>query len=79
MLILYSEYNLNEMNLIPIQQRVESEGHTELSCQHGEPECELNALHACIIENYSTEESFNLISCLMRGFNRNVDVVRLLH
>ncbi|KAL5284678.1 hypothetical protein ACFFRR_006783 [Megaselia abdita] len=65
-----------DLKLIPYGKviKLENEGHIELSCQHGEPECELNALHACIIENNSVEESFNLISCLMRGFNTNVDV-----
>uniref|UniRef100_T1H0P6 Gamma-interferon-inducible lysosomal thiol reductase n=1 Tax=Megaselia scalaris TaxID=36166 RepID=T1H0P6_MEGSC len=66
-----------DLKLIPYGKVIknEIEGRTQLDCQHGVAECELNALHACIIENYSIEDSFNLISCLMRGFNTNVDVV----
>ncbi|XP_037947108.1 GILT-like protein 3 isoform X1 [Teleopsis dalmanni] len=47
---------------------------TILYCQHGETECELNALHACIVENNSPTEQLDLINCLLRYNNHNIDV-----
>jgi len=42
-------------------------------CQHGEEECELNALHACILEHFELEKAFNLIYCMLRSYSNNID------
>ena len=46
---------------------------TTLHCQHGKRECELNAMHACIVDHNSVEEQLKMINCLMGGFRTNVD------
>ncbi|KAL7022756.1 hypothetical protein ACKWTF_012372 [Chironomus riparius] len=42
------------------------------SCQHGQRECQLNKLHACILEHFSFDNAFTIISCLMSSFRSNV-------
>ncbi|KAM7362996.1 GILT-like protein 3 [Cochliomyia hominivorax] len=46
---------------------------TNLYCQHGHRECELNALHACIVENNKIEEQLEMFNCLLRNFGTDVD------
>ncbi|KAH8382320.1 hypothetical protein KR009_002913 [Drosophila setifemur] len=48
-------------------------GEMEVYCQHGHPECELNALHACIIETLDIQDSFNLIYCMLRSYSNQLD------
>ncbi|XP_017046416.1 GILT-like protein 3 [Drosophila ficusphila] len=50
-----------------------STGQMEVFCQHGEDECELNALHACIIETLDTRTAFNLIFCMLRSYSNQLD------
>lgn len=38
----------------------------------GSRECDLNKLHACILEHFSFDDAFFVISCLMRSFRSNV-------
>lgn len=45
----------------------------------GRAECELNKLHACILEHLSFEKAFETISCMMRSFQSNIDGVSALH
>ncbi|EDW58553.2 GILT-like protein 2 [Drosophila virilis] len=45
----------------------------ELTCQHGEDECELNAWHGCILEHNNKTISLKLIACMMRGRKNNLD------
>ncbi|XP_017855868.1 PREDICTED: gamma-interferon-inducible lysosomal thiol reductase [Drosophila arizonae] len=45
----------------------------EVTCQHGEDECELNAWHACILEHNDINISLKLIACMMRGRKNNLD------
>ncbi|TMW45856.1 hypothetical protein DOY81_009060 [Sarcophaga bullata] len=47
---------------------------TNLYCQHGLTECELNALHACIVEHNTIEEQLEMFNCLLNGYNTDVDV-----
>jgi hypothetical protein len=35
----------------------------------------LNKLHACILEHLPFEQAFQIISCLMRSFQSNIDTV----
>lgn len=42
----------------------------------GRLECELNKLHSCILEHQPFEQAFQMISCLMRSFQSNIDDVR---
>jgi len=42
-------------------------------CQHGEDECELNALHACIIETLDIRKAFDLIYCMLRSYSNELD------
>lgn len=46
---------------------------TTLFCQHGRSECELNALHACIVEHNDVNEQMKLISCLLTGHATSLD------
>lgn len=39
-----------------------------VQCQHGEPECVDNALHACILETSDFEVAFDVIVCLMGSY-----------
>ena len=41
----------------------------------GRAECELNKLHACILEHLSVEKAFEIILCLMRSFESSIDDV----
>ncbi|XP_013098672.1 GILT-like protein 3 [Stomoxys calcitrans] len=47
---------------------------TNLYCQHGRKECELNALHACIVEHNTIREQLDLITCLLNGYSTDIDV-----
>ncbi|XP_065371857.1 GILT-like protein 3 [Calliphora vicina] len=47
---------------------------TNLYCQHGQRECELNALHACIVEHNTIEEQLEMFNCLLNGYSTDVDV-----
>lgn len=42
-------------------------------CQHDERECELNALHACIIEHMELRKAFELINCMLRSYSNQID------
>ncbi|XP_011193003.2 GILT-like protein 3 [Zeugodacus cucurbitae] len=46
---------------------------TTLFCQHGHSECELNALHACIVEHNDVNDQIKLISCLLTGHSTSLD------
>ncbi|XP_016983697.2 GILT-like protein 3 [Drosophila rhopaloa] len=50
-----------------------SKGEMQVFCQHGEDECELNALHACIIETLDVRRAFNLIFCMLRSYSNQLD------
>ncbi|KAH8388589.1 hypothetical protein KR093_010494, partial [Drosophila rubida] len=45
----------------------------EVYCQHGEQECELNALHACVLEHLELESAFPLINCMLRSYGDQID------
>ncbi|XP_050341414.1 GILT-like protein 3 [Bactrocera neohumeralis] len=46
---------------------------TTLYCQHGRSECELNALHACIVEHNDVNDQMKLIRCLLTGHATSLD------
>ncbi|XP_030371150.1 GILT-like protein 3 [Scaptodrosophila lebanonensis] len=48
-------------------------GVLQVFCQHGEPECELNAVHACIIETHTVKNSFRLIHCMLRSYSNRIN------
>ncbi|XP_017084210.1 GILT-like protein 3 [Drosophila eugracilis] len=50
-----------------------STGKREVYCQHGVDECELNALHACIIETQGIRKAFHLIYCMLRSYSDDLD------
>lgn len=50
-----------------------SSGEMKVFCQHGEEECELNALHACIIETQDIQDAFRLIFCMLRSYGNQLD------
>ncbi|XP_061401328.1 GILT-like protein 3 [Musca vetustissima] len=50
-----------------------STNETTLYCQHGNRECELNALHACIVEHNTMREQLDMITCLLNGYSTDVD------
>ncbi|KAH8385646.1 hypothetical protein KR200_005312 [Drosophila serrata] len=50
-----------------------SSGEMQVFCQHGENECELNALHACIIETQDIQSAFRLIYCMLRSYGNQLD------
>ncbi|KAH8247734.1 hypothetical protein KR038_009241 [Drosophila bunnanda] len=50
-----------------------STGEMQVFCQHGEEECELNALHACIIETQDIQNAFRLIYCMLRSYGNQLD------
>lgn len=52
---------------------------TNLYCQHGQAECELNALHACIVEHNTIEEQLEMFNCLLKGYGTDVDAVSSRH
>ncbi|CAD7084356.1 unnamed protein product [Hermetia illucens] len=39
-----------------------------IRCQHGDKECKVNALHACVLENSEPEAAFYAISCMMSSY-----------
>ncbi|XP_062123420.1 GILT-like protein 3 [Drosophila sulfurigaster albostrigata] len=45
----------------------------EVHCQHGEKQCELNALHACILEELEIQSAFQLINCMLRSYGNGID------
>ncbi|SPP81222.1 GILT-like protein 3 [Drosophila guanche] len=45
----------------------------QVFCQHGWEECELNALHGCILETLEIKEAFKLIYCMMRAYSNQLD------
>ncbi|XP_075170510.1 GILT-like protein 3 [Haematobia irritans] len=47
---------------------------TNLYCQHGTRECELNAMHACIVEHNTVREQLDMITCLLNGYNTDIDM-----
>ncbi|EDW16743.2 GILT-like protein 3 [Drosophila mojavensis] len=49
-------------------------GQLQVFCQHGDEECELNALHACILENLELRQAFDLIYCMLRSYFNNIEV-----
>ncbi|EDW43350.1 GILT-like protein 3 [Drosophila sechellia] len=50
-----------------------STGERQVFCQHGVDECELNALHACIIETLGIRKAFNMIYCMLRSYSNELD------
>ncbi|KAI8044240.1 GILT-like protein 3 [Drosophila gunungcola] len=50
-----------------------SKGEVEVFCQHGAEECELNAVHACIIESFDVRRAFNLVFCMLRSYSNELD------
>ncbi|EDV53992.1 GILT-like protein 3 [Drosophila erecta] len=48
-------------------------GARQVFCQHGAAECELNALHGCIIETLDIRKAFNLIYCMLRSYANELD------
>ncbi|XP_023179953.2 GILT-like protein 3 [Drosophila hydei] len=49
-------------------------GKLEVFCQHGDEECELNAVHACILEHLELRQAFDLIYCMLRSYFNNIDI-----
>lgn len=47
----------------------------QFSCQHGPSECQLNMLHACILDEVPFDIAFPIIACLMAGPNTNLEQV----
>jgi len=45
----------------------------EVYCQHGAEECELNALHACILEHLERRDAFNMIYCMLHSYSNRID------
>lgn len=62
-----TRHDMNEYLLLQLDDK------GELTCQHGEDECELNAWHACILEHNDINISLKLIACMMRGRKNNLD------
>ncbi|EDV92994.1 GH18523 [Drosophila grimshawi] len=48
-------------------------GELQLFCQHGREECELNALHACVLEHLELRKAFDLIYCMLRSYTNSID------
>ncbi|KAH8337680.1 hypothetical protein KR074_006565 [Drosophila pseudoananassae] len=48
-------------------------GELQVFCQHGDEECELNALHACIIETLDIQNAFKLIYCMLRSYSNQLN------
>jgi hypothetical protein len=70
------------VSMVKFHQTLDRKKHQNLSSVLGRAECELNKLHACILEHLSFEKAFEVISCLMRSFDSNIDNVsgfNLLH
>lgn len=49
--------------------------HTKIIAFTGARECDLNKLHACILQHFEFDDAYTIISCLMRSFRSNVDDV----
>ncbi|KAH8417678.1 hypothetical protein KR222_004071, partial [Zaprionus bogoriensis] len=49
-------------------------GELQVFCQHGDEECELNALHACLLETLDVIKAFDMIYCMLRSYSNNIDV-----
>lgn len=47
----------------------------QFKCQHGLRECQLNMLHACILDEVQFDIAFPIIACLMGGPNTNLEQV----
>lgn len=47
----------------------------QFSCQHGTRECQLNMLHACILDEVQFDIAFPIIACLMTGPRTNLEQV----
>ncbi|KAG5669710.1 hypothetical protein PVAND_000006 [Polypedilum vanderplanki] len=69
--------NFIDLKLIPFGKALyrwnENDSQWKFTCQHGFRECQLNKMHACILEHYEFDEAFNIISCLMQSFRTSVD------
>ncbi|EDW67368.1 GILT-like protein 3 [Drosophila virilis] len=48
-------------------------GELQVFCQHGDEECELNALHVCVLEHLELRQAFDLIYCMLRTFGNSID------
>ncbi|XP_055903782.1 GILT-like protein 2 [Eupeodes corollae] len=76
-MVLKNRFNFTDLKFVPFGNVVSyidrRNNEKVLRCQHGRKECELNALHASIIEHNTKREAFDMISCLMSGYNRNLD------
>ncbi|KAH8278891.1 hypothetical protein KR018_010787 [Drosophila ironensis] len=47
---------------------------TQVHCPHGEEECKLNALHACILETMPLPwDSFRMINCMVTSYSSRLD------
>ncbi|XP_017847547.1 GILT-like protein 3, partial [Drosophila busckii] len=47
-------------------------GELQVFCQHGREECELNALHCCILEHLETRQAFELVHCMLGNYYNNL-------
>ncbi|XP_023163515.2 GILT-like protein 2 [Drosophila hydei] len=71
-MVLKDRLHYTNLTLVPYgNAKLDDKG--ELTCQHGEDECELNAWHACILEHNDINISLKLIACMMRGRKNNLD------
>ncbi|CRK88745.1 CLUMA_CG002594, isoform A [Clunio marinus] len=66
-----------DLKLVPYGKAAYSWNHKKSQwkfvCQHGREECQLNKLHACILEHSSLEQAFSIVSCLMKSFQSSID------
>ncbi|XP_030370992.1 GILT-like protein 2 [Scaptodrosophila lebanonensis] len=74
-----------ELTLVPYG-NAQKMANGRIICQHGPKECELNAVHACILEHFDIKRALLLIECMMHNwtnllpqcssrYNLNVDDV----
>ncbi|KAH8311919.1 hypothetical protein KR044_008555, partial [Drosophila immigrans] len=62
-----------ELILVPYGNARKDNATGNVKCQHGVPECELNAWHGCILEHNNITESLKLIACMMRSGKNKLD------
>ncbi|XP_055850187.1 GILT-like protein 3 [Episyrphus balteatus] len=69
--------NFTDLKFVPfghvVSYKDRNTNETVMRCQHGRNECELNAQHACVIENNSEREAFDMVTCMMSGYNKKLN------